>query len=508
MFTRKDEKYDFTKGTCISIILASILTVTLLCFSNGISGNDFWWHIKVGEWIVEHEEVPTTDIFSWYGMEKGISWIAHEWLSEVIFYGIHSAFGSIGIFLFCITAALLMLLLMFGQARKNLERNFLLGGLFLVLFSVVASLFFYGRPHIFSYFLLFFELKILYEFVENHDSKKIYFIPVLAILWSNLHGGSSSLAYILCLIFIFSGVFNFNCDRLVFERFDKKSMIRLAIVTLGAVLGVLLNPIGIRVLAYPFINLSDNLSMSVISEWQAPDAKAIGNLILYYFPILIMTVGIMCTKKTVRAIDFLVMLAFIFLFFRSARFIVLWYIAAVFYAFRYMPEIKIKTITKRAEKAAVLSFVVVLLVPCAIGVIDMVETYREERLISKTISDEAMKVIMDDDPQRIYNDYNLGEALIYYDIPVFFDARADLYTQENIMVDGISLMYLEPAGEHNHSSYVDVDAMLEKYNFDAMLILKGRSLYSYIMNHPERFLLIYEDASLGYFRVLGGQDAE
>ena len=504
MFMKKADRCDFTKSACMLIILMALLAVTLLCFSNGISGNDFWWHVKVGEWITEHKKVPTTDIFSWCGMEKGISWTAHEWLADVIFYGIYSAVGMLGIFLFSIVAAISMLFLMFNQARKHIERNFLVSGLFLVLFAVVASLFFYGRPHVFSYFLLFVELKILYVFFEDHDSKSIYYIPLIAALWSNLHGGSASLAYILCAVFLLAGMFNIGFGRIESTRFDRKAAFKLMTVAIGSVIGVLINPIGFKVLAYPYVNLSDDISMSVISEWQAPDAKVIGNLVLYFLPMLMMLFGVICGKMKIRMIDLLIMFAFMFLFFRSARFIVLWYIAAIFCAFRYMPEIRVKSVTRKSEKIAVLALVALLIVPCVLGITDTIETYKNGNLVSVAMSKDAVQAVKDDAPQRIYNDYNLGEALIYNEIPVFFDARADLYAQENIMADGISLMYLEPVRTMNQNAYVDVDDMIEKYDFDAILILKGRSLYSYLMNHPERFKLIYEDESLGYFRIYGG----
>ena len=499
---------DFTKTACTAILLVALLSVTLLCFSGGISGNDFWWHIKVGEWVVEYNEVPTTDIFSWYGTEKEISWTAHEWLADVVFYGIHSLGGNVGVFAFCVVCAFAMILLMYAQARKHIERNFLIGGLFLVLFAVVSSLFFYGRPHIFSYFLLFLELKFLYEFFENPRSRKIYFIPIIAILWSNLHGGSSNLTYILCLIFLIAGAFNFTHERVEAKRLDKRALLILLLVTFGTVIGIFINPIGTKVLTYPYVSLSNNLSMSVISEWQAPDAKVVGNLILYFFPIFLMTIGIVCGNKKIRIVDILVMLAFLFLFFRSARFIVLWYIAAVFYAFRYVPEVKIKKVTKRSERIAVLSLICLLCIPCILGVADTIKTYKNNALISEGMSQEAVQAVKMDAPARIYNDYNLGETLIYNDIPVFFDARADLYAQEGIMADGISLMYLEPVNQEYQQGYVDVDAMINKYKFNAVLILKGRSLYSYIKNHPERFELVYEDDSLGYFRICGGQSNE
>ena len=51
------------------IALGAIGIILLLyCFSFGISGNDFWWHVKVGEWICDNKVIPTHDIFSWYGM--------------------------------------------------------------------------------------------------------------------------------------------------------------------------------------------------------------------------------------------------------------------------------------------------------------------------------------------------------------------------------------------------------------------------------------------------------
>lgn len=65
----------------------------------------------------------------------------------------------------------------------------------------------------------------------------------------------------------------------------------------ASVICIVINPIGLKVLAYPYVNLSDSLSMTVISEWQAPDAKLIGNLVLYFLPIVVMSIGIISRKK-------------------------------------------------------------------------------------------------------------------------------------------------------------------------------------------------------------------
>lgn len=502
MFTRNKDHNECTIRIFLLVLCTALISIVCYCFSEGISGNDFWWHIKVGEWIVENQAVPTADIFSWYGTSHNISWTAHEWLADVVFYTIHIVFGNLGIFLVSIFAALFMICLLYNQIKKYIKKNILIGGIFLALFSVLTSLFFFGRPHVFSYFLLFFELKFLYDFFENNDSKKIYCIPLLAVLWSNLHGGSSNLVYIVCIFFIVAGMFDFSFGCIESARLDKKSLFKLIAVMFASVIAIVINPIGLKVLAYPYVNLSDSLSMTVISEWQAPDAKLIGNLVLYFLPIVVMSIGIISEKKKVQFIDLLIMLAFLFLFFRSARFIILWYIAASFYAFKYMPNMKVKAITRRYEKVAVGIVAFLLLIPILMSVMNMYSAYQNNTLISRVANDEAITAIKKDNPERIFNDYNLGEALIYNDIPVFFDARADLYAQDNIMADGVSLMYLEQANKSAWKSYVDVDELINKYQFDTVAILKVRPMYAYIISHSEKFQLIYEDDDIAYFRVI------
>ena len=84
-------------------ILFLVIAVTVTCiavrYSFGISGNDFWWHIKAGEWILENHAIPKVGIFSWYAMDNNLEWVSHEWLSEVLLYLVYSILGSIGILL-------------------------------------------------------------------------------------------------------------------------------------------------------------------------------------------------------------------------------------------------------------------------------------------------------------------------------------------------------------------------------------------------------------------------
>lgn len=480
-----------------------IITAIVYLFSQGISGNDFWWHIKVGEWVVSNKSVPTTDIFSWYGTAHEIPWTAHEWLADVMLYAIHNVFGNIGIFLLSMSAAFLMTWLLWREAKPYIERNIFITGLFFVLLAITTYGFFYGRPHLFSFFLVFAELKILYRFFKDPNSKSIYLIPVISCLWSNLHGGFASLSYILCAVFLFAGMWNIPIGKISPTKLEKKALLKLLVITLCSIGAILINPVGIDVLTYPYKSFGDQLQMTFINEWQAPDAKNIFNLICFFFPIVLMLIGFFAEEKRIRLIDLLVMGLFVLLFLRSIRFIMVWYIAAVFCAFPYMPQMKVKDMCPKFERTLIVTFLLVFSLLIGDGCIKISKTLQNDELISVMLSDEAISAIQEDASERVFNDYNLGEALIYNEIPVFFDARADLYVENGILADGISLMDLVQVNPDAEVPYIDVYELIKKYEFDSILILKEMPLYSYLISHPDLFVSVYEDNSIGYFRIAG-----
>lgn len=490
----------------VTAVLVFSAIAILYTFSTGISGNDFWWHVKVGEWICKNKEIPISDIFSWYGVEKNIPWVAHEWLSDVIFYIIHNLTGDMGIFVLSLSSAVLMTSLLWKQAGNYIRKNILISGLFLVLLSVTTKVFFYGRPHLFSFFLLFIEMKLLYAFFDNQNNKGIYFIPLVSCLWSNIHGGSSNLSYLLCLAFLVVGMLNVQIGCITSQRLQKQALFKLTIVTVLSVAAILINPVGVEMLLYPYKNMGDDLMLTIIGEWQAPDAKNFGNLILFFAPVIFMLLGFFAEEKKIRLIDIGIMGVFILLFLRSVRFIMLWYIAAAFCAFPYVPECKIKPISKRMEKVLISICILIFVVSLGIVRNNLRNTIKENRLITTVLSENAINTVSKDAPQRIFNDYNLGETLIYHDLPVFFDARADVYAYDNLLADGVSLLFMEQVNTQSEDIYVDVEALIEKYDFDAFLILKCRPLCSYLYSHPERFICVFEDETVGYFKAIDTQN--
>ena len=484
------------------IILVASMGILIFCFSQGISGNDFWWHVKAGEYICKNHVVPTEDIFSWVRFETEIPWVAHEWMSEVILYLLYHFGGIAGIFWTSFGAAVLMLFLLWKQARPYMLGNIAISLAYFCFFSITAVGYFYGRPHIFSFFLLFFELKVLYSFYEKDGGKSIWFVPLIAVLWSNLHGGSSNLTYLICIMFLFAGLVPISFGRLESKRLSKKSLITLGAVTLCTMGGIFVNPIGVQVFLFPYINIGDKLSMIYVSEWHAPDVKDVSQLLLYFFPIILISMGLLIGKQKIRTIDLLLMLFYVYLFMRSVRFILPWFIVADFYAFRYFPEWKVAKIKTKSEKIAAAAFLCILGIFCLVGLVKTAKTLQGGSFVKQVMTQEAIEAIQKDNPQRLYNDYNFGEALIHAEIPVFFDSRADMYAKTDIFADGLSLCTLNGITKEGESVTLNVGELIDKYDFDSFVILKARPLYVYLISHPERYELAYEDEELGYFRRL------
>ena len=71
-------------------------------------GYDFWAHAAVGKWIWLNHAIPRETLFLW--SEPGTPWVAHSWLSELLFFGLLTQGGPLWVAVFNAT----MVVLTFG----------------------------------------------------------------------------------------------------------------------------------------------------------------------------------------------------------------------------------------------------------------------------------------------------------------------------------------------------------------------------------------------------------
>src|SRR6266699_2335583 len=58
---------------------------------------DLWWHLQTAKDIVANRSIPHVDSYSF--TKTGAEWITHEWLSELLMYGIYRLSGLGGLVL-------------------------------------------------------------------------------------------------------------------------------------------------------------------------------------------------------------------------------------------------------------------------------------------------------------------------------------------------------------------------------------------------------------------------
>ncbi len=56
-----------------------------------LGDGDTGWHIRTGQWILAHHQVPHTDFFSFTRL--GEPWFAWEWMSDILLAQLHRAGG-------------------------------------------------------------------------------------------------------------------------------------------------------------------------------------------------------------------------------------------------------------------------------------------------------------------------------------------------------------------------------------------------------------------------------
>jgi hypothetical protein len=145
---------------------------------------DIWWHLKVGDWIVEHAAVPHIGILS--RTAAGRPWVAYSWGYEVLLSYAYRWFGLVGIGIYGVLLTLAVAYSIFWMALRlsgNFWRSCLIA-------AIACSAFLYyimPRPVFFSMTFFTIVLALLLEANRAGRIQPLYWLPPLFLLWANLH---------------------------------------------------------------------------------------------------------------------------------------------------------------------------------------------------------------------------------------------------------------------------------------------------------------------------------
>jgi tetratricopeptide (TPR) repeat protein len=136
------------------------------------------WHLATGRWVVEHRQVPNTDVLSF--TSAGTPWM-YPPFAGVLFYLTYNAFGYAGLSWFCALACLAVV--------AYLVRGGDMGSAVLALLAVgsIATRT-AARADLFSTVFFAFFLGELWAHQRGMRSR-LWLLPVIMLFWVNLHPG-------------------------------------------------------------------------------------------------------------------------------------------------------------------------------------------------------------------------------------------------------------------------------------------------------------------------------
>lgn len=432
------------------ILLLGLLALT----ARPATDPDLWWHLRTGQWMVEHRQIPHTDPFSF--TRNGSPWISQEWLSELLFFGIWRYTGWTGLIVFSAIVTTTGFMLLFWRCAA--PQHWAAAATVL---GALASAPTWGiRPQMFTFALASLWLRLL-ELSEDRPWLWVW-LPPLFLLWLNLHAG---FALGPALLIAYGAGLSWEALSGETEWRPVRSQALRLLLAIGICFALIpLNPSGARLYRYPLDTLRSGEMRSFISEWHSPDFHN-----ATYSPLLILGLALLIAfaLRPVRPRSrILVPLLGAFLAALDAvRHIPIFVLVAVPVIAAAL-NVRRPTISVRmrpgSDRTRVAAMALVLLLLALFAAVQWTKLAREQNANEAGIYPaKAVQQLASLPADRLFDYYDWGGYLIWKLYPaskVFVDGRADLYGAD-LLRQFQAVMQLKPGWQQILDSW-DVQAVV------------------------------------------------
>ena len=386
---------------------------------------DLWWHLRTGEWIVSHHQIPHTDPFSF--TRAGSPWISQEWLSELLFYEIWRWASWPGLIFFSAIVTTAAFLLLFWRCAAPAHW----AAAATVVGALACAPAWGSRPQMFTFLAASLWLWLL-ERGEKRPWRLLWILP-LFLLWLNLHAGFAlgpALLVAYAIGMMWEGLSGDTTREIVRLQTGRLGLILAACLAL-----VPLNPSGIELYWYPLRILHSATMRSFITEWRSPDFhRAI------YVPLLLLSltlVAVVALRPRISKARILVpLLATFVAALDAARHVPIFVLlaipviaAAAPQPFRIWPSMRTNLAPARF---AVIARSLAVLAMAGLMCLQWTRlSQNQHQNEAQMFPVEAIhRLAAANASHRVFAHYDWGGYLIwklYPDYRVFIDGRADLY---------------------------------------------------------------------------------
>ena len=470
-----------------TLLLGSVLIVIVTLFIGPEQDPDFWWHLRIGRWMVENGRLPSTDIFT-FTVSSHV-WTDHEYLTEMLMW---VTFSRLGLPALIVAFGLLTwagFWLIYLQVRRQ---PFVFVGLGLVIGALAGSPIWGPRAQMITFAFSCLELFWIQGYLTGR-SRALNFFPLVMILWANLHGGwVIGFAWLGVALVAELVMWAWDQDNLAYAMHAR----RLAVIAGASVLAVAATPHLLSLYPYPFQTQGSVAQQRLIVEWFSPDFHEI--YVRPFEAMVFLLIGGFALRRP-SLYEFLLTALALFLALQSVRNIALFvaattpvlinsysnwwkeYAAARKWTFSLPPRPIFAATT-----AVVL---VVILGVTALRVSGNISPARQQQVDAASYPIGAADWLAShpDVGTHMYNQYGWGGYLAYRFYPQQ-NRQVFIFGEAALMGDGLLNEY-----EDVQTLRPDWKQILDKYGVDYIVYNKGEALSNVLATQPD-WTLVYQDS--------------
>jgi len=444
-----------------------------------LQDSDTYWHIRIGQWIIDHAAVPYSDFYSF--TRSGSPWMSNAWLSQVLFAFAYSHAGWAGPVLLAslATAAALVIFLNQIETYFNPIHRILLALVALALSSPHLL----ARPHVLALPVMVAWVGGLIRAVDRGSAAPWFLLPLMTI-WANLHGGFVLGLALIAPIALEALWQSADGQRIAVAK--QWSLFGIAALLASCCTPYLHNTL---IAAARVLDLGPVLTL--IPEWRPADFTSIG----MFEVALLALVGLALHRGVVLSIPRIALLLLLthmaLSHVRCLEAFAFLVPLAVAKPFREQASAPADATETRAS--SLVSMLGALAVVVGSLAFTLVYTAHHNFAFARIQAPAAaLDALRQHRAARIFNDYQFGGFLIANDIPTFIDGRAELYGKT------FMLNYLRAAEGH---SLDQVAELLDEFQIDATLLAPDRPATQLLDHMPGWTRLYADDVAVAHVRV-------
>lgn len=488
-----------TLGMLALVVLFSTAAVYASAHLYALTSSEVWVHLRTGTWILENHAIPRTGLFSQY---SNLVWNDSSWSFDFLLGTVYRILGlrAIPILLMLLkTAVAVVTFLLAYSGRRDFWKAAAL--------SVVAQYAISGLqplPYVFSVLFLAIELQLLLSSRHSGSARRLYWLPLLFLLWANLHIQFVAGLVLLGLFVVASLVEHWlrvlNV-RWLSPRIVPLPLIQVSTIAVLCVLATFATPYGFRLLPdflksqyseVGFVHFSELTSMG----FRRPQDYVVMLLVMFAF----LALG---RRRSLELFELLVLLGGTAIAFRIQRDVwlaVLPAIAVLSGASLQHYESEARRTTGPAWKWPVVAAATAMVL--VIAAVRLPDRNALMDRIGQNFPVKACDYIASNKLSLpLFNEYSFGSFLTWYlpEYPVVVDSRVELYG------DDILAKYFDVVGGKER---LDFDPMVARAG--TLLLQRNSAMAKALTNLPAlraQYRLVYSDERADVF-VPANKDQE